>query len=241
VLVDLLRGQLGFQGVVITDAMNMAPAEKYPPGEAAVRALLAGNDMLLMPPDLAAAQRGLLDALHNGALPKARLVEAVTRILTLKLRLAGQAEPVLAGLDGADRQAAAGRVAAAAVTVLRGRCTGPLVTGPVRVTSSAGRDQQRGWLTDALRGQRVPVAASGGTEVRLVGYGDDTSDLGTGAAVTVGMDLPFVLRSATSPTVLSTYSSSQASMTALAAVLAGTAKAPGRSPVDVPGLPRTAC
>jgi beta-N-acetylhexosaminidase len=241
VLVDLLRGQLGFQGVVITDAMNMAPAERYPPGEAAVRALLAGNDLLLMPPDPAAAQRGLLGALRDGSLPKARLVDAVTRILTLKLRLADQADPAPGGLDGADRQAAAGRVAAAAVTVLRGRCTGPLVTGPVRVTSSAGRDQQRAWLTEALRAQRVPVTVSGGTEVRLVGYGDDPSDLGAGAAVTVGMDLPFVLRSAASPTLLSTYSGSQPSMTALAAVLAGTAKAPGRSPVDVPGLPRSAC
>ena len=88
VLVDLLRGQLGFQGVVVTDALTMAPAEKFPPGEAAVRALLAGNDLLLMPPDPAAARKGLLDALHSGRLPKTRLAEAVTRILTLKAVLA---------------------------------------------------------------------------------------------------------------------------------------------------------
>ena len=55
VLTDLLRGQLGFGGVVVSDALNMAPAKRWPAGEAAVRALVAGNDLLLMPPDLAAA------------------------------------------------------------------------------------------------------------------------------------------------------------------------------------------
>ena len=240
-LIDLLRGRLGFKGVVVTDAMNMAPAEKYPPGEAAVRALVAGNDILLMPPDLRAAQRGLLDGLHSGTLPKTRLVEAATRVLALKQRLGAKAQPALAGLGGAERQAAATKIAAAAVTVLRGGCTGPLVTGPVTVTSSNGRDQQRAWLTDALRQQNVPVVPAGGTEVRLVGYGDDSTDLGTDAAVTVGMDLPGVLRDAKAPVLLATYSSSLVSMTALAAVLAGTARAPGQSPVDVAGLPRSAC
>ncbi len=239
-LIDLLRGRLGFKGVVVTDAMNMAPAEKYPPGEAAVRALVAGNDILLMPPDLRAAQRGLLDGLHNGTLPRARLVEAATRVLALKRRLGQQAPPAMDGLGDAQRQAAAAKVAAAAVTVLRGRCTGPLVTGPVTVTSSGGRDRQRAWLTDALRQQKVPVVPAGGTEVRLVGYGDDTTDLDQ-AAVTVGMDLPGVLRDARSPVLLATYSSSQASMTALASVLAGAARAPGHSPVDTAGLPRSAC
>jgi beta-N-acetylhexosaminidase len=241
VLIDLLRGQLGFKGVVVSDAMNMAPAQKYPPGEAAVRAVVAGNDVVLMPPDLAAAQRGLLDALRGGQLQKARLAEAATRVLTLKLRLAGHGQPDMASVAGADRLAAAAKVSAAAVTVLRGRCDGPLVQGPVRVTSSGGRDQQRAWLAEALRQRQVPVADSGGTEVRLVGYGDSTDDLGSGAAVTVAMDLPFVLRSAKSPAVLATYSSTQASMTALADVLSGAARAPGRSPVDVPGLPRSAC
>jgi beta-N-acetylhexosaminidase len=55
------------------------------------------------------------------------------------------------------------------------------------------------------------------------------------------MDLPFVLRDAKSPVLLATYSSTQASMTALAAVLAGRAPAPGRSPIDVAGLSRSTC
>jgi beta-N-acetylhexosaminidase len=55
------------------------------------------------------------------------------------------------------------------------------------------------------------------------------------------MDAPYLLGSARSPTLIATYSSSALSLTALAAVLAGRAKAPGRAPVAVPGLPRTAC
>src|SRR5262249_60255824 len=49
VLTDVLRQQMGFKGVVISDAMNMEPAEIGGPAESAVRAFLAGNDMLLMP------------------------------------------------------------------------------------------------------------------------------------------------------------------------------------------------
>jgi beta-N-acetylhexosaminidase len=241
VLVDLLRGQLGFTGVVVTDALNMAPVARFGPGESAVRALLAGNDILLMPPDPAAAQRGLLDALHSGRLPKDRLVQAVTRILTLKLKLAAATRPDASTLDSAEHRAAAAAAAAASVTVLRGQCGPALVRGPVRVTSSGGRDQQRSWLATALRAQGVTVADSGGTEVHLVGYGDNAGDLAAGASVTVAMDTPYVLRSAQSPVLVATYSSSQASMTALAAVLAGKAKPAGKSPVPVSGLPRSSC
>jgi beta-N-acetylhexosaminidase len=55
------------------------------------------------------------------------------------------------------------------------------------------------------------------------------------------MDTPYLLAKAKSGTLLATYSSSPLSLNALAAVLAGKAKATGRSPVAVPGLPRTAC
>jgi beta-N-acetylhexosaminidase len=241
VLTDLLRGQLGFAGVVVTDALEMAPARRWPPGEAAVRALLAGNDLLLMPPDPVAAYQGLLDALRDGRLPRARLVEAVTRVLTLKFRLAARSRPALSMVDSAPHRAAARAVAAAAITQLRGRCGGALVRGPVTVTSSAGRERARATLADALRAVGVTVVAKGGAVVHLVGYGDDADDLRTDAAVTVAMDTPYVLSGARSPVLLATYSSGPLSLTALADVLAGRAAAPGRSPVAVRGLPRSAC
>ena len=242
VLIDLLRTKLGFQGVVITDALNMAPAERWPPGEAAVRAILAGNDLLLQPVDLAATQLGLLQALHSGQLPRARLVQTVTRIIALKLRLRGGPQPgSVSDLANADRLAAAARLTAAGVTVLRGACTGPLVHGAVTISSSGGRDQQRSWLAAALQADGVQVSDSGGTVVHLVGYGDTSDDLSPRATVTVAMDSPVILGRASSPVRIATYASTQAAMTALAAVLAGKATAPGRSPVDVPGLPRSAC
>ncbi|MFE9692786.1 glycoside hydrolase family 3 protein [Micromonospora sp. NPDC005806] len=240
VLTDVLRGQLGFQGVVVTDGMNMAPAKRWSPGEAAVRALNAGNDLILMTPNVRQAYDGLLAALKGGSLPRARLVEAATRVLTMKFTLADRPAPDLATLGSAEHQKAAGDLAAAAVTMLRGRCGTP-AAGPVTVTSSAGRNHTRATLTAALTAAGVKVVPSGGTVVHLVGYGDDAKDLRADAAVTVAMDTPYVLADAKSPTLLATYSSSRASMTALAGVLAGKARPTGRSPVSVTGLPATAC
>ncbi|MFY1637160.1 glycoside hydrolase family 3 protein [Solwaraspora sp. WMMB335] len=239
VLTDLLRGELGFDGVVVTDGMNMAPARVMPPGEAAVAAINAGNDLILMPPDVAGAHRGLLDALHDGTLPRERLVQAVTRVLTLKQRLAASQTPPMSVLGAAGHYAAAQRLAEAAITQVRGDCTG--IDGPVTVSSSAGRDTTRALLTEALRTSGVEVVTTGGTRVHLVGYGDTTADLRADADVTVAMDTPYLLARARSAVLLATYSSSAASMAALARVLRGAAPAPGRLPVPVDGLPETSC
>ncbi|WP_433535110.1 glycoside hydrolase family 3 protein [Micromonospora sp. CA-249363] len=239
-LTDVLRGQLGFKGVVITDGMNMPPAKRWAPGEAAVRALNAGNDLILMTPNVGQAYDGLLAALRGGSLPRPRLVDAVTRILTMKFRLAAAPTEPMSTLNTPGHRAAADALAAGAVTVLRGACGGA-VSGPVTVTSSGGRDGTRATLTTALKAAGVTVKPSGGTVVHLVGYGDGEKDLSADAAVTVAMDTPYVLAKAKSPTLLATYSSSRASMTALAAVLAGKARPAGRSPVVVPGLPATTC
>ncbi|WP_306212704.1 glycoside hydrolase family 3 protein [Actinoplanes sp. RD1] len=241
IMTDVLRTSLGFKGVAITDAMNMAPAMKWPAGEAAVRALNAGNDMLLMPPDLAGARDGILAGLASGSLKRERLVEAVTRILTLKFRLAAKPQPALTTVGSPAHQRAVSAADAAAVTVLRGRCQGPLVTGPITITTSEGRETARADLTAALQAAGLTVQPTGGTIVHLVGYGDKQPDLSPAAAVTVMMDVPTLLAQAKSPTLLATYSSSPLALKALAAVLAGKAKAPGKSPVAVGKLPRTAC
>jgi beta-N-acetylhexosaminidase len=232
---------MGYDGVVITDALNMSPAMQWSAGEAAVRAILAGNDLLLMPPSVLDAKVGLLQAVQSGRLPRERLVESVTRILTLKLTLAGSERPDMSTVDSSEHEAAAAAVAAAAVTVLSGPCTGALVPGPVRITTSDGRGQQAAWLAEDLTAAGVGVVNSGGSQVHLVGYGDGSGDLAGGAAVTVAMDTPYVLASAASPVRVATYSGTRVAMRALAAVIAGTASAPGRSPVAVNGLPASAC
>ncbi|GID31019.1 glycoside hydrolase family 3 protein [Paractinoplanes brasiliensis] len=241
IMTDVLRGQLKFTGVAVTDAMNMPPAMKWAPGEAAVRALNAGNDMLLMPPNIAAARDGILAGLKDGSLKKERLVQAATRILTLKFRTAAKKQPGLSVVASPAHEQAVGALDAASITVLRGPCSGALLSGPVTVTASGGREVARVNLVRALQAQGFDVRAAGGTVIHLVGYGDKSVDLSPAARVTVAMDTPYLLAAAKSPVLVATYSSSKLSLNALAAVVAGKAKAPGRSPVAVPGLPRTAC
>ncbi|MGA2095822.1 MAG: glycoside hydrolase family 3 N-terminal domain-containing protein [Candidatus Acidiferrum sp.] len=88
ILTGLLRKELGFEGLVVTDAMDMGGITvRYAPGEAAVRAFTAGADVLLMPPVPDAAFDALRDAVHSGRISHARLDESVRRILQAKARL----------------------------------------------------------------------------------------------------------------------------------------------------------
>ena len=88
VLTGLLRKQLGFEGLIVTDAMDMGGITvRYAPGDAAVRAVLAGVDALLMPPVPEAAFSALLDAVKSGQISQDRLEASVRRILLAKARL----------------------------------------------------------------------------------------------------------------------------------------------------------
>ncbi|MBR2047457.1 MAG: glycoside hydrolase family 3 protein [Oscillospiraceae bacterium] len=83
---DILKGELGFQGLVITDSLQMgAITDSYSPGEAAVKALAAGCDLLLMPEDLEEAFQAVIDALAEGELDEQELNETVLRILEFKI------------------------------------------------------------------------------------------------------------------------------------------------------------
>jgi len=88
ILTDVLRHELNFQGLVVTDAMDMGGITvRYAPGEAAVRAVLAGADALLMPPVPDAAFEGLQEAVRSGRISIERLDASVRRILEAKARL----------------------------------------------------------------------------------------------------------------------------------------------------------
>jgi len=88
ILTDLLRNQLHFPGLVITDALDMGGITvRYAPGEAAVRAFLAGADALLMPPVPDAAYQALIDAVNSRRISKERLDASVRRLLQAKARL----------------------------------------------------------------------------------------------------------------------------------------------------------
>jgi beta-N-acetylhexosaminidase len=87
IVTGLLRGKLGFDGVVITDGMGMsAVASYYTTGEAAVMAIKAGDDIILGPPSLPDAADAVMRALDTGELTIERIDESVRRILLCKLR-----------------------------------------------------------------------------------------------------------------------------------------------------------
>ncbi|MBQ6564225.1 MAG: glycoside hydrolase [Clostridia bacterium] len=86
-LTEKLRGELGFQGVIITDALEMAAiSRKYTSDEAAVLSLEAGADILLMPSDYKAAFDGVVHAVESGRIPEARIEESIARIHRLHER-----------------------------------------------------------------------------------------------------------------------------------------------------------
>lgn len=86
VLTELMREEMGYNGLIITDAMNMAAiAEHFGQVDAAIRTVKAGSDIVLMPVGLDAVANGLYDAVNSGDISIERIEQSVTRILTLKL------------------------------------------------------------------------------------------------------------------------------------------------------------
>ncbi len=85
IVTNLLRYDLGFRGVIVTDGLQMQALAQYSDGEKAVLALAAGNDMLLELDDVPGAVAAIEKALADGTLSRAALDESVLRILQLKL------------------------------------------------------------------------------------------------------------------------------------------------------------
>ena len=84
----ILRGKLDFEGLVVTDALNMgAISNRYSSGEAAVRAVQAGVDILMMPQDFYGAYESLLNAVSQDEISEERIGESVTRIVEKKLEI----------------------------------------------------------------------------------------------------------------------------------------------------------
>lgn len=85
VVTDYLRNELNFKGVIITDALNMAAIKDYyGSDEAAIMALKAGCDMILMPEDFETAYNGVLQAVQNGTISEERVNDSLKRIYRIK-------------------------------------------------------------------------------------------------------------------------------------------------------------
>ena len=84
-ITDKLRNELGYNGVIITDSMEMgAIVDNYEADEAAIRAIKAGADIILLPQEYTKAFEGLKEAVLSGEISEERINESVYRILTLK-------------------------------------------------------------------------------------------------------------------------------------------------------------
>jgi beta-N-acetylhexosaminidase len=132
VVTQVLKTQLGFRGLVITDAMDMSGLTRVYPegasaaaGHAAVDAIKAGNDMLLLPSDLDGAYNGLLNAVRSGEIPERRLDESVLKVLRAKasvgLNKATQVDikNISSQISSPENLASAQKMADAALTLVR--------------------------------------------------------------------------------------------------------------------------
>ncbi|WP_406148937.1 glycoside hydrolase family 3 protein [Streptomyces sp. NBC_01012] len=125
ILTGILREELGYDGVVVTDALGMEGVRsKYGDERVPVLALLAGVDQLLNPPDLKVAWNAVLDAVKSGEISEARIEESILRILRLKNRLGLFRDPYVTR-RGVDRtvgvrahRAEADRIAERTTTLL---------------------------------------------------------------------------------------------------------------------------
>ncbi len=178
ILTDLLRTQMGFDGVVITDGLGMAALKQtYSNERIPVLAILAGADILLSPPKLGNAIDVVLAALQSGEIGSARLDASVRRILELKERLGlfdsakVNVKAAAKVVGSAGHRAVQWSVACAAVTMLANpggmlplaRVSGRsvLIVGPGRAALDvvAAAIGKRGYATEVLDTGERPTAA----------------------------------------------------------------------------------
>ena len=120
---ELLRRDLNFDGLVVSDAMDMGGiTEHFDAGEAAIRAIEAGQDQILMSPNVDAAIKAVKAAVASGRLSEARIDESVRRILDAKAfagSVVGTPDEIFSGLDTKEHRELAASIARRALTLVR--------------------------------------------------------------------------------------------------------------------------
>ncbi|WP_114561529.1 glycoside hydrolase family 3 protein, partial [Desertihabitans aurantiacus] len=173
VLTGLLREQMGFDGMIITDGMAMrAIADRWGTGEATVLAVEAGADVVLAGRTAETSAQALHEAVLSGRLSEARLDESVQRVLRTKCRYglferpwanAGRADRLVGNPTHLEQATEIGR---RSITVVRDQGVLPLqpsqrvaVVGPERAEALAGHLAERGLQTTAVPTSRRPAPA----------------------------------------------------------------------------------
>jgi beta-N-acetylhexosaminidase len=169
ILTDLLRNQLGFKGLVVTDALEMGGiARGFTSGEAAVRALEAGADALLMPADPEAAIRAVVGAVGDGRLTRRRIEDSMVKLLAAKERLGldrkrtVDLEAIGDIVDSPEANEKAQEIADRAVTLVRNSPGAVPLAAPERacfvvMPETRSTAQGRAFSQEVL--QRAPKAA----------------------------------------------------------------------------------
>ena len=272
ILTDVLRSEMGFDGVVITDGLGMAALKQsYTAAEIPVMAINAGADILLNPPKISVALDAILAALESGDMTEARLDESVRRVLELKQRL-GLFDSATVSVKAAAKvvgsaahRAVQTSVARASVTLLanegdmlplaRSSGQSALVVGPGKAAldNLAAALRIRGLATEVLAtGERpgstaiataVARAAAHDYVILLTHNADRTPAQRNLAEALADTAVPMISASVGRPydaayydfdAHLALYSSSLASVRALAAVLFGELDPTGKLPVAIP-------
>jgi beta-glucosidase-like glycosyl hydrolase len=184
VITSLLREQMRFDGLIYTDAMNMDAVVKMgSSGENAVKAVLAGVDVVLDSPDTMDAFRGLKSAVDSGRIARERLEASVRRVLTAKARV-GLHRSRAISLDavpqvvGTRRHAALARqVSERSVTLIKDeRNSIPLKLGPSSsVLFLSVLDYPRGWRIAAPSRALLPALRERWRDVQAIEVSDATT------------------------------------------------------------------
>ncbi|SFQ73776.1 beta-N-acetylhexosaminidase [Amycolatopsis arida] len=160
IMTGILREELGYDGVVVTDSLQMQGVrEMHPDSEIPVLALEAGVDQMLMPPDLDVAINGVLDAVRSGRLSEERIDQSVLRVLKLKWKRGILVKPLASErsvprhVGTAEHRATIQRITDRAPTVLRNDAGVLPATNPGKVLVTGwNRPEYPGYPAD-------PVAA----------------------------------------------------------------------------------
>ena len=219
-----LRETLDYDGVITTDALNMKAVPQNLNGGETVKALAAGADIALMPPDSGAAQKAIVKAMGDGTLEKKDVVEKSERVVATQLATAEAQKSVQAGdSDAKDPKKVLTKVADKSLTVLKGECS---FAGTDSISIVGGSDKEKAALKEAAEAEGLTVG-SGGTSVSL--------SPSTSAEVAVGTAAPWTMRSTSAKSAVTAYDSNPYALRAVAKWLKGDLEASGELPAEYDG------
>ncbi|HUQ55651.1 glycoside hydrolase family 3 protein [Lentzea sp.] len=263
IITGLLREELKYDGVVVTDSLEMEGVRKlHSDAEIPVLAIKAGVDQLLMPPNLGVAIDSVVKAVRGGEISERRIDQSVQRILKMKLlrgvMLSTEVDENKVDQVVGSNTEAAQKIADRTVTAVRNdaqaiplNASAPLVVGTGDAPATALATRLKGTKVVTATSptpaqiQQAVVAAANADKIVVLTNNASTRPaqvdlinqlVATGKPViAAATGNPYDVAYSNAKTWLATYSTTTVSMEALARILLGEAKPQGKLPVDVPG------